>query len=92
MLHIKDRFVHHFRDIDTHNQEKSVGRHFSLPDHKGTRDLKISVLEFIKDPPRSPQASTIKNRVERNWTHQLRTLAPAGLNMENPKELLGKKN
>ena len=90
-LRLKDRFVHHFRDIEVHNKEKSIGRHFSTSDHSGFKDLQISVLEFIRAPPRSPQASTIRNRVERHWTHLLRTLAPAGLNMENPKELISKK-
>ena len=89
-LRIKDRFVHHFRDISINNTEKTVGRHFSQRNHRGTNDMSITVLEFIRAPPRSPQASTIRNRVERNWTHTLRTLAPAGLNMENPKELLKK--
>ena len=40
-LRIKDRFVHHFRDIEIHNQEKSIGRHFSSSDHKGFKDLQI---------------------------------------------------
>ena len=37
-VRIKDRFVHHFRDIEMSNQEKSVGRHFSGPDHHGFKD------------------------------------------------------
>ena len=85
-VRIKDRFVHHFRDIEMSNQEKSVGRHFSGPDHHGFKDLHISALEFIKAPPKSPRAIQIRNRVEKNWTYQLRSLAPQGLNMESPKE------
>ena len=85
-VRLKDRFVHHFRDIETSNPEKSVGRHFSQTDHKGCRDMEISVLEFIKAPPKSPRTIQLRNRVERNWTHQLRCLAPQGLNMENPKD------
>ena len=90
LLRVKDRFVHHFRDVDIGNPEKTVGRHFNLPDHKGYKDMTINILEFIKAPPRSPQAIQIRNRVERNWTHVLRSLAPHGLNMENPKELFAK--
>ena len=86
MLRIKDRFVHHFRDIQISNLEKSVGRHFSSTDHNGFKDISISVVEFIKTPPRSPKATPVRNRIERNWTHLLRTLSPQGLNMENPKE------
>ena len=48
--------------------------------------MALTVLEFIKKPPRSPEAITIRCRVENNWTHTLRTLAPQGLNQENPKE------
>ena len=48
--------------------------------------MEITVLEFIKAPPKSPKAIIVRNRVEKNWTHLLRTLAPQGLNMENPKE------
>ena len=85
-LRIKDRFVHHFRDIALSNQDKTVGRHFSDTNHRGLLDINISVLEFIKAPPQSPKAILIRNRIERFWTHQLRTLAPLGLNMEHPKE------
>jgi len=86
MLRLKDRFVHHFRDIDLGLPDRSVGKHFSSGTHKGHRDVKITVLEFIKNPPRSNQAITIRLRVERRWTHVLRSLAPIGLNVEHPKE------
>ena len=91
LLRIKDRFVHHFRDIEMSNQDKSVGRHFSSNDHSGFKDLEITVVEFIKTPPRSPKATIVRNRIERYWTHLLRTLSPQGLNMENPKEYGTKK-
>ena len=91
LLRIKDRFVHHFRDIEVADKEKSVGKHFSQDNHNGIKDVQISVLEFIKKPPRSPQAAVIRNRVEKRWTHLLRCLAPQGLNIENPKEYKTKK-
>jgi hypothetical protein len=86
MLRLKDRFVHHLRDIETGSTDKSVGKHFSSANHNGYKDLKISVLEFIKKPPRSQQSINIRLRVERQWTHILRSLAPIGLNIEHPKE------
>ena len=86
LLRIKDRFVGHFGDINKSNQEKPLGKHFSQNNHKGIEDVYITVLEFIKMPPRSPQAITIRHRVEKCWTHVLRTLAPQGLNLENPKQ------
>jgi hypothetical protein len=86
MLRLKDRFVHHLRDIEISAVDKSVGKHFSSANHNGAKDMTISVLEFIKKPPRSIQAIAIRLRVERNWTHVLRSLAPIGLNIEHPKE------
>ena len=86
MLRLRDRFEGHFGDVNHARQEKNVGRHYSKPGHQGVDDMTISVLEFIKNPPRSEQAVTIRNRVERNWTNLFRCLAPRGLNMENPKE------
>ena len=86
MLRLKDRFIHHFRDIETDNKEKSVSRHFNSKDHVGIKNMTIFVLEYIRKPPRSPQAISIRNKRENCWTHTLRSLAPNGLNMENPKE------
>jgi hypothetical protein len=82
-LRVKDRFVHHFLDIEKGDKLKSLGRHFSQRDHNGVNDLEISVLEFIKKPPKSPAAILIRNRIETRWIHLLRTLAPQGLNMED---------
>ena len=48
MLRIKDRFVHHFRDIELADKEKTVSKYFSQPSHNGIKDVQISVLEFIK--------------------------------------------
>jgi hypothetical protein len=83
LLRVKDRFVHHFSDIFKADAQKTVGRHFSQTGHNGFHDLEISVLEFIKKPPRSPASKTIRDRVEKRWIHLLRTLAPQGLNMED---------
>ena len=86
LLRLRDRFTGHFGDVNNSRQEKSIGRQFSQQGHQGVDDMRISVLEFIKNPPRSPQAVTIRNRVESNWIHLFHSLAPRGLNMENPKE------
>ena len=91
MLRIKDRFIYHFRDIEMTNKEKSVSKHYSLPDHRGTKDMKIHILEYIRKPPRSPQAIAIRLKREQHWTHLLRCLGPIGLNMENPKEFTSHK-
>ena len=86
LLRLKDRFVGHFGGITKGDQDKPIPKHFSQSDHQGIDDVRITILEFIKMPPRSPQAAIIRQRVEKNWTHTLRTLAPQGLNLEAPKQ------
>ena len=83
---IRESTYEHFKDTEKCLQDKPVAQHFSQRSHDGENDITITVLEFIKKTPRSPEAITIRNRVERQWTHLLRTLAPQGLNQENPKE------
>jgi transposase-like protein len=58
-----------------------LGLHFSKGDHNGLQDVEITVLEFIKKLPRSPEASKIRDRVEKRWIHLLRCPAPQGLNI-----------
>jgi hypothetical protein len=82
-LRLKSRFVHHYYTVDKCDQTKPVGKHFSQLDHNGTRDMDIHVLEFIKMPPKSQAALTVRNRVERRWIHLLRTPAPKGLNIDD---------
>ena len=79
---VKDRFVAHFYNIEEAS-DTSVARHFSQNDHNGVFDLEISVLEFIKKPPKSEAGATIRNRTERRWIHLLRTKAPQGMNIED---------
>ena len=74
------------------NQDLSVGKHFSNTDHQGVKSMDITILEFIKKHPQSTQSIAIRNRREKYWTHLLRTLAPIGLNLENPKEYTGCKH
>jgi hypothetical protein len=81
LLRIKDRFAKHFYDVQNNDQTKALGRHFSRRDHNGIKDMEISVVEFIKKPPRSPEASIIRDRVEKRWIHLLRCPAPMGLNI-----------
>ena len=79
---LKDRLYEHLRDIDNLNTEKPLGAHFAKS-CKTNPEIKVYVLEFIKKPPRSPEALTIRNRVEKRWIHLLRTPCPFGLNLED---------
>jgi hypothetical protein len=81
LLRVKDRFVKHFYDVEKKDLSKAVGLHFARKDHNGIEDIEISVLEFIKKPPRSPEAGIIRDRVEKRWIHLLRCPAPQGLNI-----------
>ena len=58
-----------------------VSSHFSRHDHKGTRDMRIQVVEFIRLPPNSGQALTLRLKIEKAWIHRLRCPAPTGLNI-----------
>ena len=79
---IKDRLSEHLRDIDQLNKEKPLGAHFSQK-CRVNPSIRVHILEFIKKPPRSPEALTIRNRIEKRWIHLLKTPAPLGLNLED---------
>ena len=79
---IKDRLYEHMRDIDNRNPDKPLGLHFRNNCQQDSR-IEVHILEFIKKPPRSPEALIIRNRVEKRWIHLLRTPAPWGLNIED---------
>ena len=81
MLRIKDRFKNHFYDVVKCDKTKAVDLHLSQDDHNDISDMEISVLEHIKKPPRSPESSIIRDRVEKSWIHLLRCPAPQGLNI-----------
>ena len=78
---ILQRFQGHFYNVKIGNQNDAVGMHFSQPDHKGTKDFKIQVLEYISLPPQSMRSLAIRLRVEKKWIHTLRCPAPQGLNI-----------
>jgi hypothetical protein len=77
------RFVHHYYSVDKSDETKPVGKHFSQMNQRGTDDMNIHVLEFIKKPPSSEVAAHIRNKVEKRWIHLLRSPAPQGLNIED---------
>ena len=78
---ITQRFYSHFHNIRHHKQTDAVGLHFSRSDHKGTKDVRINVLEFIKLPPHYSKALELRLKIEKYWIHKLRCPAPRGLNI-----------
>ena len=79
---LSSRFHTHFNLISSQSQIHSVSRHFSLPDHDGLNDIEIHIVDFIHARPRSPKGRALRDKIERNWIHRLRTPTPIGLNIE----------
>lgn len=75
--------MYHFYNVEREDKNTPVGKHFSQLGHKGIDDMKIHVLEFINQPPKTEAALVIRNKVEKRWIHLLRTPAPKGLNLED---------
>jgi hypothetical protein len=79
------QFQGHFYNIkiaqETKKSDNAVGMHFSRSDHTGVQDMKIQILDFIKLPPKSVTANTLRLKIEKAWIHKLRCTAPHGLNI-----------
>ena len=82
---IKKRIGEHLSSIKK-QKDNAVGDHFNRcsckPDKK---DLKIHILDFIFQHPKSDRASQLRNTIEYNWIHRLKTVAPAGMNLKDCK-------
>jgi len=62
-------------------KEEPIGRHFGSPNHHGTADITIHVLDFISAPPKCPPALALRDQLERKWMHRLQSISPRGLNL-----------
>ena len=78
---IAQRFYSHLHNIRHNKKSDGVGLHFSSSDHNGVKDITIRVLDFIKVPPGSEKALTLRLKFEKYWIHKLRCPAPRGLNL-----------
>ena len=76
-----DRFPGHFYHVNENSMDHSVARHFNQQDHKGIEDIEIHVLDFIHCSPESQGAAYLRDKIEMNWIHRLKTQTPFGLNM-----------
>ncbi len=88
---LQARFSGHFNDVLNSLKHKAVSAHYSQKPHRGTKDFQIHILEFIRKPAKSTQAGKILLKREAHWVNTLRTHAPIGLNLEDPKEFKGYK-
>ena len=57
-----------------------MAKHFNEGDHKGLDDVKIHIVDFIHLAPRSAESKCLRDHIEMNWIHRLRTQLPMGMN------------
>ena len=74
------RLYEHLRNIGNKNTEDPVGRHWTLPDHTGPKDVEVHILDFIHAHPETSTSQRLRDTIEKNWIHRLRTCLPSGLN------------
>ena len=82
MNSLQSRFTTHFNLINNQSQTHSVSRHFTQENHNGISDLTIHIVDFIYARPRTPKGRALRDRIEINWIHKLRTQIPIGLNID----------
>lgn len=74
------RVYAHFYSIGK-SGETSVARHFSRPDHNGTPDCILYILDFIHAKPDSKLAQLLRDEVQLKRIHTIRTVYPQGINV-----------
>ena len=77
---IKERLREHLYNIKKDNKT-DMSYHFNTNQHKGECDMKVYILDFIYEAPDSKRAAKLRDTIEHNWIHKLRTVAPKGLNI-----------
>ena len=77
---LKKRLMEHFRDITKKDPNKPLGTHFGKPGHPDIDVLEIFILKFIKSPPDSSHAKSLRDFHELQWIHRLKSSLPFGLN------------
>ena len=81
---IKFRMGEHLRSIRNKTWKNDVPTHFNKCDHNGVDDVQLHILDFIYAHPESKRAAQLRNKIEQNWIHRLRTVSPQGMNtMDN---------
>ena len=78
---LRERAGEHFTSIRKQKKHLVVGRHFNSAGHKGTHDVVIYVLEFVKTPPNAALSKLCRENLEAKWIYRLRSSVPLGLNL-----------
>jgi hypothetical protein len=74
----RTRIHEHFRDI-TRSRDSPVARHFHLLGHS-TENVTFAIIEVRPNDPDDEKSTTSRRTKEHYWIHQLRTMAPVGIN------------
>ena len=77
---IKDRVREHLYGIKT-QKDTDVSYHFNTNGHRGKRDMKVYIIDFIHAHPESRRAQILRNTIEFSWIQRLKTFAPNGMNV-----------
>lgn len=80
---LMSRMCEHFAKITHSKLDTDMGRHFCTPPHQGLEDVKIYILDFISCHPQSHAAEELRDKLESDWIHNLRCIAPQGLNIRD---------
>ena len=78
---LSQRFYSHFFNIRHQKKNDAVGLRFSKPNHRGTDDLSINVLEFIRCLPNTTKSLNLRLKMGKYWIRKLMVPAPRGLNI-----------
>ena len=83
---VQDRFVKHFYHIKYDKKDFPIGKHYNFPGHDKLDSVEITILDFIHCRPDSRAAASLRDQIEKNWIHRLRTAAPYGINTMDVKK------
>ena len=77
---IKDRLREHIYHIKKNSATSDIPHHFNHGLHCGEEDVKVYIVDFIYDHPKSKRALSLRTTIEFNWIHRLKSVSPMGLN------------
>ena len=78
---IRERAGEHYTSIRKNKKHLVVGRHYNSMGHKGTHDVTIYILEFVRTPPNATLSKINRETQEAKWIFRLRSSVPLGLNL-----------
>lgn len=78
-----DRFQGHFGVIQRNDHNSDIAKHYNSEGHEGTKDMILHIVDFIYLHPESKEGGQLRDHIESNWIHRLRTPQPIGLNIQD---------